>query len=96
LEAFLGRYNEMALHAAACGGHAEIVEALLKAGADPTVENWRGKTPLEALRERKKSIEIETWERMIDPSDEVKKLLETRYEAWSSERAKIKQLLEAA
>lgn len=35
-----------ALHAAAYGGHAETVEALLKAGAQPNVRNAEGSTPL--------------------------------------------------
>jgi hypothetical protein len=94
--ATLSNYDEMPLHAAACGGYAEIVEALLKAGADRTMENWRGKTPLEALRERNKSTAIETWERVSNPTDEMKALIQAKYEAWTSQRAKIEHLLEAA
>lgn len=95
-EAIVGMYGEMALHGAVCGGFVEIVEALLKSGADPKMPNYRGKTCLEALRERKKSTEIEIWERMSDKSAEVKELLISRYEAWARQRSAIEQLLERA
>jgi ankyrin repeat protein len=95
-EAFGGKYGEMALHAAVCGGFVEIVEVFLKAGADVKLPDYRGKTSLQALRERKRSREIETWEQATNPSDEVKVMLEARYQEWSKSQAKIDQALSRA
>jgi cytohesin len=42
----IGHHGGSALHAAAQGGHIEIVNLLLKAGADPDAESYDGVTPL--------------------------------------------------
>ena len=49
-EAWIG---DTALHRAAANGTWEMVELLLKAGADPTIPGWMGLTPLDKGRERK-------------------------------------------
>jgi Ankyrin repeats (3 copies) len=44
-----GRYGGTALHAAYYRDHPEVVEVLLQAGADPTIRDLHGDTPLELV-----------------------------------------------
>ncbi len=45
--------GDTALHRAAANGTLEMVELLLEAGADPTIEGWMRRTPLDRAQERK-------------------------------------------
>jgi ankyrin repeat protein len=85
----------MPLHKACRGGHVEIVEPLLKAGADAKLTNEEGRTALEELRQMKKSDEIEMWEKAaqfgtkVDPG-----MMEAKYKEWNKNRARVIELLE--
>ena len=48
---FLKYYDQTPLHCAAGHGHLDVVFALLDAGADSSMEDYDGKTPVDLLRE---------------------------------------------
>lgn len=89
--------RDMPLHRACRGGYVEIVECLLNAGADVKTTNDKGRTALEELRQRKKSYEIETWEKAIEFGTKVDpEMLKAKHEAWEKDRARLIELLESA
>ncbi|EDO42926.1 predicted protein [Nematostella vectensis] len=47
-----GQGSSTLLHAAACSKHGDIVYALLRIGADPTVRDERGRTPYDAANRK--------------------------------------------
>jgi ankyrin repeat protein len=51
--------GESGLHAAALFGHVPIVKQLISAGADPTLRNQEGATPLQLAQEAKQTVVIE-------------------------------------
>ena len=52
----LSIFGDTPLHLAITGEKAEIVEALLAAGAKTDLRNGKGKTPLDKAREKKKIV----------------------------------------
>ncbi len=50
-----GRHNDSALHVAAFNGRAELVELLVLRGADPTMENMLGRTPIQEAEQMKRT-----------------------------------------
>lgn len=89
--------RDMPLHRACRGGYVEVVECLLKAGAGVKLTNEKGRAALEELRQRKKSHEIEMWEKAIEFGTKVDpEMLKAKYETWDKDRARLIELLESA
>jgi ankyrin repeat protein len=51
--------GESALHAAALFGHVSVVKQLISAGADLTLRNQEGATPLQLAQEAKQTAVVE-------------------------------------
>lgn len=51
--------GESALHAAALFGHVSVMKQLISAGADSTLRNQEGATPLQLAQEAKQTAVVE-------------------------------------
>jgi hypothetical protein len=65
LSAVLFQNGDSGLHAAALFGHVPVVRQLVSAGADPTLRNQDGATPLQLAQEARQTAVVEYLSRLV-------------------------------